>query len=165
MTKPITDDVVAKYQAALKAAGSFGGQIESRIDYIIRELYPKAIPEFEIDWYGYNGVSENFDGDLASSIYRDTIEISGHECKSWPDWKSPEGYVLQQIFPSIPIDYLSWEDAVVLEDIVATIAEEREKREVQALRRKEAKAKKAALAEKALSKLSEEEQKALGIKK
>jgi len=162
----LEENIVDLYLESLNAPGVYERQIAKRVDYLLRELYPKMFNGFEIDWYGWHGVTEDFEGSLASSINVSggLIELGDHSLMRTNAGKQRNSSMWEEYFPEIPIEFLTMSD----EDIVKLVCDNITKKEkaleekrLAALKKNEEKeaAKKALL-----SKLTAEEKELLRFK-
>lgn len=161
--KPIAVSVVDDYNKAMRHAGTFGSQIETRLDYIIRTLVQEL--GAGLNWWDF----ENYDGNaytLDQSLGKDRItnldiRINGDVVVDAIKLRGDDDY-MEWFEP--PTRWL-WEDfEQELRDGIKAIQDEIEaEKKAKAAKRAAKKAAKEKLKEAAAKKLTPEERKALGI--
>jgi hypothetical protein len=154
-------DIIEKFKEA--EGNPYHGPLGNRIDHIIREVYPLAFENFEIDWYGYSDATGEYEGSLISSLSRDTIDIGESEAMKSPDYRTAEGQVFEDYWPYIPQTFLFMDDEDIIDEIKTAIADWAVEMQRKKDMAKAAKIKREAKKKAALGKLSKEERKALGL--
>lgn len=153
-----------KYLEHIKEANVYEKKISNRINYILREVFPRHFKGFKLIWWDYATYDYNSEeqGKLDYALrYKNTIEIRS-------DWNQPKLIILKDyisdLIQAFPLGYLFMSDDDLESELTkivdkAIANEEKRKNDLKLAKEKDKK-----LKAKALNKLTKEEKKVLGLK-
>lgn len=140
-----------------KKAAAYEKKISDRIYHILKYVYPKAFDGFKLSWWDYSTyyLESEEEGTLSYAWRGDSINLRSE----WSKEPHEYGDLLSNYICNFPVSYLTSSDEDIENELKDMLVRAKEEEGKAAAKKKKEEVKQAAL-----SKLSDEERKALGFK-